>query len=89
MEKYKAKMGNISCILQEFKMIDQDMELDLEGMLKDSDTYGIKDEWLLEKNKKLTRLCYAVINNTILSHVLFLITCFWYFRWLRAFPERS
>lgn len=63
MMKHKAKMGNASCVLQYFGMVDEDNNLDLDGMLRDLDTYNLKDEWLLEKNRKLIRLCYATAES--------------------------
>merc|ERR1711973_522542 len=40
-EAFEAKAGNISCYLQEFGYIDEDMNLDLQGMLKEWDCYDM------------------------------------------------
>merc|ERR1711994_919700 len=45
-DAFQAKAGNISCYLQEFNYIDEDMNLNLQGMLQEADSYdwqGIKD----------------------------------------------
>merc|ERR1712045_532161 len=38
-DAFQAKAGNISCYLQEFNYIDEDMNLNLQGMLQEADSY--------------------------------------------------
>lgn len=59
-EKMAAKLGNWSCVMQECGMIDKNLELDLESMLKEVKELNIADEWLYEKSIGMIRTCYAV-----------------------------
>ena len=56
------KMGNMSCVLKELRMVDDDMELDLEAMLNNIKDMNIRDSWLLQQTIEDTRTCYAVRN---------------------------
>ena len=56
----EAKMGNWSCVLKELRMVDKDMELDLEAMLNNIKDMNIRDSWLLQQTIEDTRTCYAV-----------------------------
>merc|ERR1711951_207938 len=66
-EAFEAKAGNISCYLQEFGYIDEDMNLDLQGMLKEWDSYdwsGNPKHWQIKKmmmcldmHKKMECMC--------------------------------
>merc|ERR1739844_784110 len=40
-DAFQAKAGNISCYLQEFNYIDEDMNLNLQGMLQEADCYDM------------------------------------------------
>merc|ERR1712126_195218 len=61
-EAFEAKAGNISCYLQEFGYIDEDMNLDLQGMLKEWDTYDwSSNPWLKEKSKQGVQDCYDMV----------------------------
>merc|ERR1711994_267873 len=62
-EKMKMKYGNKTCLLQELNIIDSDRNLDLPAMLKQVDSYGVKDKWLLDKEKKSMRICYAMAES--------------------------
>ena len=53
-------MGNWSCVLKELRMVDKDMELDLEAMLNNIKDMNIRDSWLLQQTIEDTRTCYAV-----------------------------
>jgi len=61
-EAFEAKAGNISCYLQEFGYIDEDMNLDLQGMLKEWDSYDWSgNPWLQEKSKQGVQDCYDMV----------------------------
>merc|ERR1712219_22829 len=61
-EAFEAKAGNISCYLQEFGYIDEDMNLDLQGMLKEWDSYDwSSNPWLKEKSKQGVQDCYDMV----------------------------
>ena len=67
-ESMKAKVGNFSCYLQEFGYIDEDMNLDLQGMLKEWDSYDWNgNDWLKAKSKQGVKDCYDV-SVTLLFH---------------------
>jgi len=58
-QKNEDKAGNISCYLQEFGYIDQDNNLDLQGMLAEWDSYDWgENQWLKEKSKQGVQDCY-------------------------------
>ena len=59
-EEMMAKMGNWTCVLRELKMVDKNMELDLESILEEIKDMNIRDNWLLEQTIEDTRTCYAV-----------------------------
>ena len=59
-EEMMVKMGNWSCVLKELRMVDEDMELDLEAMLNNIKGMNIRDSWLLQQTIEDTRTCYAV-----------------------------
>merc|ERR1712001_28709 len=62
-EAMKAKVGNISCYLQEFGWIDEDMNLDLQGMLKEWDSYDWNgNDWLKAKSKQGVKDCYDMVE---------------------------
>merc|ERR1712241_1647763 len=59
----EAKGGNISCYLQEFGWIDEDMNLDLQGMLKEWDSYDWNgNDWLKAKSKQGVKDCYDMVE---------------------------
>merc|ERR1712045_776473 len=61
-EAFEAKAGNISCYLQEFGYIDEDMNLDLQGMPKEWDSYDWSgNPWLQEKSKQGVQDCYDMV----------------------------
>ena len=43
-----------------FRMVDKNMELDLEAMLDNIKDMNIRDPWLLEQTIEDCRTCYAV-----------------------------
>ena len=55
-----AKMGNWTCILRELRMVDKNIELDLESMLDNVKDMNIRDSWLLDRTVEDTRTCFAV-----------------------------
>merc|ERR1712241_1452727 len=58
-----GKVGNISCYLQEFGYIDEDMNLDLQGMLKEWDSYDWNgNDWLKAKSKQGVKDCYDMVE---------------------------
>ena len=59
-EEMKEKVGNWSCIMQELKLVDENMELDLENMLDDVKSMNIRDKWLEDNTIEDIRTCYAV-----------------------------
>merc|ERR1719461_969348 len=62
-ESFEAKVGNISCYLQEFGYIDEDMNLDLQGMLKEWDSYDWNgNTWLQAKSKQGVKDCYDMVQ---------------------------
>merc|ERR1711988_1436115 len=62
-EAFEAKVGNISCYLQEFGYIDEDMNLDLQGMLKEWDSYDWNgNDWLKAKSKQGVKDCYDMVQ---------------------------
>jgi len=62
-EEMKEKMGNWSCIMQELKVVDENMELDLENMLDDVKSMNIRDKWLEDNTIEDIRTCYAVAQS--------------------------
>merc|ERR1712018_506466 len=63
-DAFQAKAGNISCYLQEFNYIDDDMNLNLQGMLQEADSYDWQgNEWLHEKNKQGIKDCYDMVQS--------------------------
>merc|ERR1719410_728370 len=63
-DAFQAKAGNISCYLQEFNYIDEDMNLNLQGMLQEADSYDWQgNEWLHEKNKQGIKDCYDMVQS--------------------------
>jgi len=58
-EETMEKMGNWTCVLRELKMVDKNMELDLEAMLENIRDMNIRDPWLLEQTIEDCRTCYA------------------------------
>ena len=83
-EEMKMKMGNMTCVLKELKVVDENMELDLENMLDDVKSMNIRDKWLEDKTIEDIRTCYAVRIIFYLNFVDFLgIVSFatWLFSW--------
>jgi len=62
-EEMKAKMGNWSCVMKELKIVDDNLELDLENMLDDIKSMNIRDKWLEDKTIEDVRTCYAVAQS--------------------------
>lgn len=62
-EEMKMKMGNMTCVLKELKIVDENMELDLENMLDDVKSMNIRDKWLEDKTIEDIRTCYAVVQS--------------------------
>jgi len=62
-EEMKAKMGNWSCAMKELKIVDDNLELDLENMLDDIKSMNIRDKWLEDKTIEDVRTCYAVAQS--------------------------
>merc|ERR1719454_542915 len=63
-DAFQAKAGNISCYLQEFNYIDEDMNLNLQGMLQEADSYDWQgNEWLHKKNKQGIKDCYDMVQS--------------------------
>merc|ERR1711976_691172 len=58
-EETMEKMGNWTCVLRELKMVDKNMELDLQSMLDNIKDMNIRDPWLLEQTIEDCRTCYA------------------------------
>merc|ERR1719203_820063 len=58
-EETMEKMGNWTCVLRELRMVDKNMELDLEAMLDNIKDMNIRDPWLLEQTIEDCRTCYA------------------------------
>merc|ERR1712002_869768 len=53
------KAGNISCYLQQFGYVDKENNLDLQGMLREWDSYDWgNNQWLKEKSKQGVQDCY-------------------------------
>merc|ERR1712154_645719 len=48
-EETMEQMGNWTCVLRELRMVDKNMELDLEAMLDNIKDMNIRDPWLLEQ----------------------------------------
>ena len=46
--------------MQELKLVDENMELDLENMLDDVKSMNIRDKWLEDNTIEDIRTCYAV-----------------------------
>jgi len=62
-EAFEAKVGNISCYLQETGIIDEDMNLDLQSMLKEWDSYDWNgNDWLKAKSKQGVKDCYDMVQ---------------------------
>ena len=59
-EEMIAKMGNWTCVLRELKMVDKNLELDLESMLDEIKDMNLRDPWLLDRTIEDCRTCYAV-----------------------------
>jgi len=70
-EQAQDKAGNVSCYLREFGYIDAENNLDLQGMLREWDSYDWgNNQWLKEKSKQGVQDCYDVtkaIPETILE----------------------
>lgn len=62
-EDMLAKMGNWTCVLRELKMVDKNLELDLESMLEEIKDMNIRDPWLLAQTIEDTRTCYAYAQS--------------------------
>lgn len=60
------KMGNWSCVLQELKMVDKNLELDLESMLDMIKGWNIRDDWLLKQTLDDCRTCFAVSTYSLI-----------------------
>ena len=46
--------------MKELKIVDDNLELDLENMLDDIKSMNIRDKWLEDKTIEDVRTCYAV-----------------------------
>jgi len=58
-ESFEDKAGNISCYLQQFGYVDKENNLDLQGMLREWDSYDWgNNQWLKEKSKQGVKDCY-------------------------------
>jgi len=62
-EEMASKMGNWTCVLRELRMVDKDMELDLESILDQIRDMNIRDPWLLQHTIEDTRTCYAYAQS--------------------------
>ena len=69
-EEMKMKMGNMTCVLKELKIVDENMELDLENMLDDVKSMNIRDKWLEDKTIEDIRTCYAVRIFCLIKTIL-------------------
>lgn len=62
-EEMIAKMGNWTCVLRELKMVDKNLELDLESMLDEIKDMNLRDPWLLDRTIEDCRTCYAYAQS--------------------------
>jgi len=56
-EKYEAKVGNETCVMQEMGILDDDHEIDLQGMLAHMEQINL-NPWLKERLVQDKTLCY-------------------------------
>jgi len=64
--KYQAKLGNASCVLQELGIIDNNQNLDINGMVQsveDGEWGEFPDQWLKEHHIKDCRTCATYADS--------------------------
>ena len=70
-EKYEAKVGNETCVMHEMGMLDDDHEIDLQGMLAHMEQMNL-NPWLKERLVQDKTLCYDYAQVRLKATAVFL-----------------
>merc|ERR1711994_814683 len=62
--QYVAQISNMSCFMQQFKIVDENDHLDLDGILEDAETWEWESEWFKQKIIEASKKCVAMAEAT-------------------------
>jgi len=62
-EAMEQKVGNMTCILKEVQVIDQDNQIDIAAIKKDMDQYNLPSLWFKNQYHQMLDTCYEMADN--------------------------
>merc|ERR1712048_1069703 len=63
MKEHVEEISNMTCVLREMKVIDQNNNIDVTAMKKDAEQYKLPSAWFGERYEEILDSCYEVAEN--------------------------
>merc|ERR1711993_116038 len=63
MKEHVEEISNMTCVLREMKVIDQNNNIDVTAMKKDAEQYKLPSAWFGERYEEILDSCYQVAEN--------------------------
>jgi len=63
MEEHVNRVSNMTCVLREMNVIDQNNNIDVSAMKKDAKQYKLPSAWFAERYEEILDSCYQVAEN--------------------------
>merc|ERR1711981_775428 len=63
MKEHVEHVSNITCVLREMKVIDQNNNIDVRAMKKDAEQYKLPSAWFGDRYEEILDSCYEVAEN--------------------------
>merc|ERR1712193_314831 len=63
MKEHVEEISNMTCVLREMKVIDQNNNIDVTAMKKDAKQYKLPSAWFGERYEEILDSCYEVAEN--------------------------
>merc|ERR1712026_12527 len=62
-EQQQSRVGNMTCVLREMNCLNDDNEIDVRAMKKDSEQYSMPSVWFKRRYEEILDTCYEVATN--------------------------
>jgi len=62
-EEQQARIGNMTCVLKEMNVLNDENEIDVRAMKKDAEQYNLPSAWFKERYEQIVDTCYEVATN--------------------------
>merc|ERR1711993_164332 len=63
MKEHVEHVSNMTCVLREMNVIDQNNNIDVKAMKKDAEQYKLPSAWFGERYEEILESCYQVAEN--------------------------